>query len=562
VSDSTFVPGREASIAAPLPVRVDINQQLRLRRFYLASAFSLLYLTTLTVFYTQDRVDGATLVGASLVVVALIATFYGLFRSGVNLRFSDPSLTIPQVLAAIFTMLAVAYRAPETRVVFTAFFFVALMFGMLRASALQLSIVGAVSLAGFALVAGLRYWGSRDVEMLRVDLLQVVVTLITFPFLVFIGTRVRRLHEADRRKDDFLATLAHELRNPLAPIRTGIEILRMTAAHESPTPVLPMMERQFEHLTRLLDDLLDVSRITRGKVALRVEAIDLRHSIEAALEASRPLIVQLNHELVVSMPPAPVPVDGDPVRLAQIFSNLFNNAAKYTPPGGRITLTVERHGDMAEVKVGDTGIGIPRDRLQEIFEMFTQIPNPSTHAQGGLGIGLALVKGLVALHGGSVQASSDGMGRGSEFRVRLPIRLTASPAAPSAGPPEESTANLRIVVVDDNQDAAASLSMLLQLLGHDVRVAYDGESAVHTAEAFRPQAMLLDLGMPGMSGYDTCRRVRTQAWGNEITILAVTGWGQEEDRRNSAAAGFDGHLVKPVDPDMLINTLTALRASR
>ena len=546
------------SAATPARTRSNGNQRLRFRRFVLASTFSLLYLVVLAVFHTQDKLDRTTLVQASVIVVGAIVVFFGLFRAGLNLRFPDPSLTGLQFLAAVAAMLFVMYRAPDTRLAFAAFFFVALMFGMLRSSGTPLVVMGTISLACFALTTGLRYAGNGDVDTLRLDMLQLLVMAITFPWFVFIGRRVTRLREADRRKNEFLASLAHELRNPLAPIRTGVEILRMSAAESRLQTVLPMMERQLEHMTRLLDDLLDVSRISRGKIALHVERIDLRAVLEGAIESSRPLIEQMGHTLDVSMPGTPVFVDADGVRCSQVFSNLLNNAAKYTPSGGRIALRLDDQGDAVEVSIADNGIGIAPENLDSIFEMFTQVGSAS-HAQGGLGIGLSLAKGLVALHRGSIDVHSDGRGRGSTFRVRMPKRLVPdAPAATSAGGRAPGR-NLKVVVVDDNRDAAGSLAMLLELLGHDVRVAYDGDAAVRIAGELHPDLALLDLGMPNVSGYEACRRMRSEPWGTRMTIIAVTGWGQEEDRRQSADAGFDHHLVKPVSPDTLESLPSLLR---
>ena len=536
----------------------ELKQRLRVRRFLLASAFSLVYIFVLAVFYTQHKIDGATLVAACGIVVGLILVLYTAFRTGVNRSFRDPSLTTIQLLAAVFTMLFVFYRAPETRLVFAAFLFVALMFGMLRASWRELAVLGGISLAGFALVAGARYAGTHEVEVLRSDLLQLLVSAIALPWFVLIGSRVRRLHDADRRKDDFLATLAHELRNPLAPIRTGIEVLRMGGAPGKTGTVLPMMERQLQHLTRLLDDLLDVSRITRGKIALQVERIELAPAVQAAVEANRALMQRMDHTFAISLPTDSVWLDADAVRLAQIVSNLLNNAAKYTPKGGRIALTVEHLGDEVELTVSDNGIGIPGEHRDSIFDMFTQIESHAGHADGGLGIGLALVKGLVTLHGGTIAVRSDGAGRGSEFRVRLPARVRQWPTLAPDGLERRRT-KLRVLVVDDNPDAASSLGMYLEQIGHEVQVAYDGESAVRMAEAFRPQAILLDLGMPGMDGYEVCRRIRRPDWGKQIRMIAVTGWGQEEDRRRSSAAGFDGHFVKPVSTETLVDLLGDLR---
>ncbi|HEX6793722.1 MAG TPA: ATP-binding protein [Casimicrobiaceae bacterium] len=531
--------------------REDARQRLRLNRFLLASAFSVVYLLVLALFNLQGKVDTATLVDASTIVAMLIVAFFGVFRLGLNLRFADPSLTAFQVLASVFTMLFVVYRAPETRLVFATFLFVALMFGMLRSSAMQLTILGLVSLGSFAIVALVRHFDTGDAEMLRIDLLQLCVTALALPWFLFLGTRVKRLKEADRRKDEFLATLAHELRNPLAPIRMGIHILRRTRADPHAQSVLPMMERQVQHLTRLLDDLLDVSRITRGKITLRVERVDLRHVAQAAIEASRPAIKDERHDLTVSLPREPLWVDGDPVRLAQVLSNLLNNAAKYTPEGGRIALKAERHGDDIEVCVSDNGCGIPRERLESIFDMFMQLDSPVAKSGGGLGIGLSLAKGLVTLHRGTIDARSEGPGRGSEFRVRLPAGPSRADDPPIVANEPAIEGKAKVLVVDDNRDVTASLAMFLQLMGHEVRVANDGEKAIQLAGEFRPQTIFLDLGMPGINGYEACRRIRDESWGKNMRVIAITGWGQDEDRRKSAIAGFDMHLVKPVNPETL-----------
>jgi signal transduction histidine kinase/CheY-like chemotaxis protein len=536
--------------ATPAGTRNDVNQRLRFRRFVLASTFSLLYLVVLAVFHTQDKLDRATLVQASALVAGAIVVFFFLFRAGLNLRFADPSLTGLQFLAAVATMLFVLYRAPDTRLVFAGFFFVALMFGMLRSSGTPLAVLGSVSLACFAAMTGLRYANNGDADVLRLDMLQLLVMATTFPWFVFIGRRVTRLREADRRKNDFLASLAHELRNPLAPIRTGVEIMRMSATEDRMQTVLPMVERQLEQMTRLLDDLLDVSRISRGKIALHLERIDLRRVLDAAVEASRPMIEQMGHALNVSVPATPVFVDADPVRCAQVFSNLLTNAAKYTPSGGRITLQLDDRSEAVEVSIADNGIGIASENLELIFEMFTQVGS-AAHAQGGLGIGLSLAKGLVALHGGTIDVHSEGRGRGSVFRVRLPKRSARPALATARTGASAAGRRLKVLVVDDNRDAVASLAMLLELLGHEVRVAYDGDGAVRMAGDFRPELALLDLGMPNVNGYDACRQIRGEPWGTRMTIIAVTGWGQEEDRRRSAAAGFDHHLVKPLSPDTL-----------
>ncbi|HVF62127.1 MAG TPA: ATP-binding protein [Thermoanaerobaculia bacterium] len=371
-----------------------------------------------------------------------------------------------------------------------------------------------------------------------------------------------QLQEADRRKDEFLAILAHELRNPLAPIRNSLHILRLGARND-PTAerVTEMMERQVNHMVRLVDDLMEVSRITRGKIELRKEPVEIAAVVRSAVETSRPLIEAAGHQLTVAVPPEPLTLEGDPVRLAQVFANLLNNAAKYTDDGGRICLTVRREGgDAIAVSVRDTGTGISADMLPRVFELFTQVDRSAGRAQGGLGIGLTLVKSLVEMHGGSVEAHSEGPGRGSEFVVRLP--LSAAPRrAGEPGPEERPPAILalrRVLVVDDNRDAAESLAMLLKLLGSEVHVAYDGPGALEAVTSYRPSVVLLDIGMPGMDGHEVARRIRSQPELQDVALIAITGWGQEEDRRRSHEAGFDSHLIKPVDVGALEGLLASL----
>jgi CheY-like chemotaxis protein len=334
----------------------------------------------------------------------------------------------------------------------------------------------------------------------------------------------------------------------------------MTTSDARANTLLPMMERQVQHLTRLLDDLLDVSRITRGKVALHVEPVDIRQVVDAAVAASRPLIEQMQHELAIDVPAGPMTLTADPVRLTQVVSNLLNNAAKYTPRGGHVALTVRQDGEHLALSVADDGIGIPAERFDAIFEMFTQIDGTAADAHSGLGIGLGLVKGLVLLHGGTIDVRSDGVGRGSEFRVRLPMRGGIVDQAVTPPPVARPGVARKVLVVDDNRDAAASLRMLLELMGHTVRVAHGGDEGVRVAATFRPHAMLLDLGMPHVDGYAVCREVRAAAWGRDVQIIAVTGWGQDEDRRKTSAAGFDAHLVKPVRPETLARLLDDVRA--
>jgi PAS domain S-box-containing protein len=364
----------------------------------------------------------------------------------------------------------------------------------------------------------------------------------------------RELRDADRRKDEFLATLAHELRNPLAPLRNGLQVLKLGGGSgQKADEARSMMERQLSHMVRLVDDLLDVSRITRNKLELRKERVALSAVVHSAVDTSRPLIEEFGHTFSVTLTPTPVFVDADPVRLAQVLSNLLNNAAKYTSPGGAITLTAEAQGAEAVIRVRDDGLGIPIDAQPHIFEMFSQLDRSVERAQGGLGIGLTLVRRLVEMHGGTVGVRSEGPGTGSEFTVRIPVLKDAQTGASEGIPELEVSArtNRRILVVDDNRDAAESLGMMLDLMGNDVRTAGDGLAAIEAARDFQPDVVLLDIGLPRLNGYDACRRIREQPWSKGMVIVALTGWGQEEDRRRSREAGFDHHLVKPVEFAML-----------
>jgi PAS domain S-box-containing protein len=423
------------------------------------------------------------------------------------------------------------------------------------------------------------------------------------------------LQEANRRKDEFLATLAHELRNPLAPIRNAVQVLRLSDVSDPRLRLArDIIERQVQQMARLVDDLLDVSRITRGKVQLRKERLELVAVVQSAVEATRPFIEASGHQLTVTLPPEGVTLNADPIRLAQVFSNLLHNAAKYTEKGGHIWLTAsvfvsasvsvsvegvrgqesgvrsqgsEQKGDghrsllnpdscpltpaatdscpltpEVVVSVRDTGIGIASEHLPHIFEMFSQVAPALERSQGGLGIGLALVRGLVELHGGRVEARSAGPGRGSEMIVRLPVAEAPvqTPQEPSgAGQESRSPPKRRILVADDLPDSVDSLAILLRLMGHDTRTAHDGLEAVQAAATFRPDVVLLDIGMPKMNGYEAARCIRQQPWGQNIFLIALTGWGQEEDKRRAVEAGFDHHLTKPVDPDALRTLLAGER---
>jgi PAS domain S-box-containing protein len=376
------------------------------------------------------------------------------------------------------------------------------------------------------------------------------------------------LKEADRKKDEFLAMLAHELRNPLAPIRNAVHILRMRGVdNATATRAKDVIERQIQHMVRLVDDLLDVSRIMESKIELRREPVEIDAVVARAVETAQPAIDAQGHELTITLPPVPVTVDADPVRLAQVLSNLLTNAAKYMESGGRIWLSAESQGGELVLRVRDAGIGIAPDLLPRIFDLFVQAEHGVGRAQGGLGIGLTLVKRLVELHGGSVTAHSEGLAKGSEFIVRLPAQPPKDSAA-SAGTGQKEVSPLpaglrrRILVVDDNVDAAESLALLLRLQGQVVRVAHDGPSALATAQAFQPEMVFLDIGMPGMDGYEVAQHLRQQPGLEHVMLVALTGWGQEEDRRRSREAGFDKHLIKPVEPEVLHRVLIGKTTSK
>lgn len=368
------------------------------------------------------------------------------------------------------------------------------------------------------------------------------------------------LRQANRAKDEFLAILAHELRNPLAPVTNALELL--TPGHADAHALeqaRAMMARQVQQLVRLTDDLLDVSRISRGKVQLRRDRVPLADVVQQAVETSRPLVERGHNELTLELPTEPIFLDADPTRLAQVFSNLLNNAAKYSQSGGLISLRAERQDDRVIVRVRDTGIGIPSDMLQRVFEIFTQVDRSLEKAQGGLGVGLSLAKGLVELHGGSIEAHSDGHGRGSEFVVRLPMHTGVAEAAPRPVEDRPAGAALRrVLVVDDNEDAATSLAMLLKVMNCDARVAHGGFEALEVAPEFRPELVLLDLGMPNLNGYDTCRRMRAEPWGRTTKIVALTGWTKSENDQRAEEAGFDEHLVKPADRATISRLLRSL----
>ncbi len=371
------------------------------------------------------------------------------------------------------------------------------------------------------------------------------------------------LWEADRQKNTFLAQLAHELRNPLAPIRNAARIFRTKQSAEPDVLwASDVIDRQVDHLTRLIDDLLDVSRISRNKLELRRQRISLQDVVWGAVEIGRPVIDQNRHELTVKMSAEPVYLLADLARLTQVVMNLLINAAKYTEAGGHIELVAGVEGADAVMRVKDDGIGIDAATLPRLFDMFFQADPSLERSQGGLGIGLSLVKSVVELHGGTVTVHSAGKGKGSEFIVRVPalamtVPVQAQKSVASEG--DKTTTARRVLVVDDNRDAAESLAVFLQLGGHTVKTAYDGIEAIEAAESFRPDLILLDIGMPNLNGYEACRRIRDTAWGKNMTVIAQTGWGQEDDKRRTRDAGFDDHLVKPVDPISVMKLVAALK---
>ncbi|HVL55201.1 MAG TPA: ATP-binding protein [Burkholderiaceae bacterium] len=361
------------------------------------------------------------------------------------------------------------------------------------------------------------------------------------------------LRLADRRKDEFLATLAHELRNPLAPLRNALQILAVAGDDEAVArEARQMMERQLRQMVRLVDDLLDVSRITTGKLAIRREPAELQSIVRNAVEQVGPFVTARRHALSVQLPAEPVIVQADATRLAQVFSNLLHNAAKYTDPGGRIRLQAAVEESAVVVRVGDTGIGLSPEALSQIFEMFAQVDQSLERVQAGLGVGLTLARRLVELHGGTISAHSAGLGRGSEFVVRLPLAPSVQAVSPHAvHVPRAGTSRLRILLADDNVDFASSFALLLRSAGHEVRVVHDGAAALAMAAEFRPQVAILDIGLPAMNGYELARRIREQTETADTLLIAVTGWGQDKDRRQAREAGFDHHLVKPVEPGQI-----------
>ncbi|HET7636049.1 MAG TPA: ATP-binding protein [Candidatus Limnocylindria bacterium] len=360
-----------------------------------------------------------------------------------------------------------------------------------------------------------------------------------------------RLREDDAARDQFLAMLAHELRNPLAPMHNALQIMRLAPSDATAVEqARGTIERQLAHLTRVVDELIDVSRVTRNRLILRRERVDLAIVVQQAIETCAPIFDAMEHELQVTLSPEPVYVHGDPLRLSQILTSLLSNAAKYTRPNGRVWLTVSRAGEEALITVRDTGIGIRSEELPRVFDLFSRTGVCGQGSQSGLGIGLTLARGLAELHGGSIEAFSEGEEMGSEFRVRLPV--ISGPSDERTGEEvrtddERAARTRRVLVVDDNADAADSLAELLELVGNEARTARDGESALATARSLRPDVILLDIGLPGMSGHDVARAIRAEPWGRDVLLIALTGWGQAEDRARSSAAGFDHHLVKPVN---------------
>jgi signal transduction histidine kinase/ActR/RegA family two-component response regulator len=428
----------------------------------------------------------------------------------------------------------------------------------------------------------LTYWWMEPIGSLHVagtaDMYVLVFFLLASSAIIAVSLAARRLvtnlrlqesrlraaeavlRESNRRKDEFLAILAHELRNPLAPIRYAGRMLKAPLTQDRMVHVSDMIERQLAHMTRLLDDLLDNSRVSRGVLELRLEPLDLRAAIEAAIDATRPSFENAGQTLLTRVSASPLPVDGDRVRLTQTLGNLLDNASKYSEPGTQIEIETRETAEEVIVEVRDHGIGISQELLPKVFELFTQ-GNHGTARAKGLGIGLALTQQLVTMHGGRIEAHSEGPGLGSRFVLTLPRRrgvpATPDPPLPAAVP---DVRGVRILIADDNIDAAESLALILELAKHSPRVAHDGASALALAETFHPQIALLDIGLPDMTGLDLARQIRARSWGSSMRLIAVTGWGQESDRRKSTEAGFDEHLTKPVDPDQLLLRIAAYAA--
>jgi signal transduction histidine kinase len=368
------------------------------------------------------------------------------------------------------------------------------------------------------------------------------------------------LKEADIRKDEFLALLAHELRNPLAPLRYGLDILRRSPEGRNAVDIRDMMDRQLFHLVRLIDDLLDVSRVSQGKIELRMERLQAAEIFRSALETSKPLIESAGHTLIIDLPAEPIWFDADLTRLSQVISNLLNNAAKYTPAGGCIKLSVQAEGDTAVISVSDNGIGIPAEMLPKVFQLFAQVENHLDRAQGGLGIGLALVQQLVSMHGGTVDVASPGIGQGSVFTARLPLAANPGPhiESQSIHIQPKSVRRLKVLVVDDTAEVAQTVGWMLEEIGHDYILVDDGRNALQAAKEFGPDAVLLDIGLPGMDGYAVCRAFRQDERFKSTAIIAQTGWGRDQDKSLASEAGFDHHLVKPVgltDLERLLNVI-------
>jgi signal transduction histidine kinase len=369
------------------------------------------------------------------------------------------------------------------------------------------------------------------------------------------------LRDADRRKDQFLATLAHELRNPLAPIRNAVELMdpKYHAADDLVRDARMIARRQVEHLSRLVDDLLDVSRITHGKIALRMECVDIAAAVATAVETIQPAIERKHHVLRVDVPRQGCLIRGDPIRVAQVIGNLLSNASKYTPDGGAIDLSVQVADGWVAIRVADNGIGIPPEELAEVFNLFMQSADSLARSEGGLGIGLSLARTLTELHGGSIEAHSPGIGKGCEFIVRLPLAATPEHAASAAQPrtADDKPQRRRVMIVDDSVDGAESMSVLLEMLGHEVHVMYDGPSALAAAQEFRPEVVILDIGLPDMDGYQVARALRAHPASAGALLIALTGYGQESDRQRTRAAGFDHHLVKPASLDDVERAIAA-----
>lgn len=522
-------------------------------------SFVLLGLALLLLVRDEDhrrRVPGLAIVVALLMVFSLLGYIFGA-RNFYAIPWLS-AISLPTAIMLMALALGIILSVPEQHPV--------LLLSERSSAGAMARTVLPILVVMIPLLIWLRIKGHElgffDIgtsRALGAAVLMLAVVSLMWIALMALRRREQIEREANQRKDEFLATLAHELRNPLAPISNATAILKVAGSNpEVLVRATEMIERQTAHLVRLVDDLFDLSRISRGKMELRRRHVELTAIIHQALETCAPMAEAAGQKIIVDLPSQPIYLDADSARLVQVLTNLLSNACKFTSQPGQVMLTLEQQDDYAVIRVKDQGIGIPANMLSYIFEMFSQVDQSLERSQGGLGIGLTLARQLVELHSGTIEAHSAGVGKGSEFVIRLPMSIDQTPPLDMPLPLPESATPSRILIVDDNLDSAKSLSEVLQLAGNEIVVANDGEEAVQAAENWRPDAILLDLGMPKLNGFDACRRIRAQIWAKNTLIIALTGWGQADDRRKSAEAGFDVHMVKPINVAELLHLLAKL----